>query len=89
MTKSNLATKTYSSSLLCLLIFLQLFNAALSKPTVQCNSTANPTTQENNESQNSVHKIKVAKFDFKYIATPFLVVLWVLLASFMKLGECR
>lgn len=83
--KSTLAMKTCTSSLLYLLIVVHLFNAALSKSIVPC-STANRTTHGNNESH-SVHKIKVASFNFKYIATPFLVVLWVLLASFMKLGE--
>lgn len=82
--KSTLAMKTCTSSLLYLLIVVHLFNAALSKSIVPC-STANRTTHGNNESH-SVHKIKVASFNFKYIATPFLVVLWVLLASFMKLG---
>ncbi|XP_028407728.1 probable Na(+)/H(+) antiporter nhx-9 [Dendronephthya gigantea] len=52
---------------------------------VHSRSIRNMTEFRNNRSRhNEVHKIKVAKFDFEYIATPFIVTVWVLLASLLK-----
>lgn len=87
--KFSFATKTLS--LLYVLIFLQLFCGAFSKPSGSLAFSARTnSTRHKNESHASSHAkphtIKVAKFDFQYIATPFIVVLWVLLASLLKLG---
>jgi hypothetical protein len=72
-------------------IFLSIHFGAVveSKP-----AAALPTAQENitqhgnkTEGHGHGHKIKVAKFDFQNIATPFIVTVWVLLASLLKVGE--
>ena len=52
-------------------------------------STTKSSSKDGNttESGDHVQKIKIAKFDFEHIATPFIVTVWVLLASLLKVGK--
>ncbi|CAB4009888.1 sodium hydrogen exchanger 3 [Paramuricea clavata] len=72
-----------------LLLWFQ-FCAVHSRPTTNATSLPQSTTNgsltstESPQSGSEGKRIKVAKFDFKYIATPFIVSVWVLLASLLK-----
>lgn len=84
---------TTGALLVFLLTFQQLHGNAFSKSigmSVENSSKTNAEKHGNDTHSDKhlePHKIKVAKFDFDNIATPFVVVLWVLLASLLKLGK--
>lgn len=76
-----------------LALWIQLCTVVQARPFFQDNPNyegyTNSTSHGNQtktEDHPAGHKIKVAKFDFKYIATPFIVTVWVLLASLLKVG---
>jgi hypothetical protein len=76
-----------------LLLWFQ-FCAVHSRPTTSAtslpqNTTNGSLTSTEAHSESEGKKIKVAKFDFKYIATPFIVSVWVLLASLLKVGTFK
>ena len=76
-----------------LLLWFQ-FCAVGSRPTTSAtsfpqNTTNGSLTSTEAHSESEGKKIKVAKFDFKYIATPFIVSVWVLLASLLKVGTFK
>jgi hypothetical protein len=70
-------------------IFLSIHFGAVveSKPAAALQTAQENITQHGNKTEGHGHKIKVAKFDFQNIATPFIVTVWVLLASLLKVGE--
>ena len=54
------------------------------------------TSHNNNSHENGtpghasdpIPELKVAKFDFAYVAGPLTIIVWILIASFAKLGKC-
>ena len=77
-----------------ILLWIFFSSVVHSKPAFRAGreTTTNITKDGNHtekETHSEGHKIKVAKFDFENIATPFIVTVWVLLASLLKVGKCK
>ena len=75
-----------------LLLWMRAAVHSMPTPSRTGQTTANISKNESNtdtESHSNGHKIKVAKFDFENIATPFIVTVWVLLASLLKVGKSK
>lgn len=79
------------TGLLCLL-FLVFFSRGFASHDVVSEKSSG-TTQEDSRSQanSTAHKktFPVLSFNYEHVRTPFEISLWILLALFMKLGECR
>uniref|UniRef100_A0A3Q4HG61 Solute carrier family 9 member A1b n=1 Tax=Neolamprologus brichardi TaxID=32507 RepID=A0A3Q4HG61_NEOBR len=79
------------TGLLCLL-FLVFFSRGFASHDVVSEKSSG-TIQEDSRSQanSTAHEktFPVLSFNYEHVRTPFEISLWILLALFMKLGECR
>ena len=75
--------------LLCFHVFDTVVHSMPTGSSQRNSTTTNATTTNTANKHENIeeHKIKVAKFDFEHIATPFIVTVWVLLASLLKVGK--
>lgn len=85
MAKTNFATSS-RSLLVFLVVFFQLYSGVFSRPKGPTTTPKHGNGTDSSHAGHKGHQIKVAKFDFEYIAAPFIVASWVLLASLLKLG---
>ena len=71
-----------------LLLCFHVFGTVVHSMPTGCSQRNSTTTNKTNKDEDiEEQKIKVAKFDFEHIATPFIVTVWVLLASLLKVGK--
>lgn len=84
----NARVETICLCTLSLFIFCNQFVVYVdSKPVNNTNqNTSNHNGSEKNEPHRHEQKIKVAKLDFEHIARPFIITVWVLLATLLKVG---
>lgn len=89
--KAFLDTKMPSVRIIAVfVVFFGLLSSVLCLPVKPESGVHNKTESDNNSSSHSAHEkvnFKVATVDFYNVAGPFTIMLWILIASFAKLGK--
>lgn len=63
-------------------------NAAVDNPANASHNNSSDRNETPDHGHGPPPDLKVAKFDFAYVSGPLTIIVWILIASLAKLGEC-